>query len=287
MYDTLTVDWNLGNSCNLKCSYCHWELNNGENPFPPYSKLSSAVDHLRNQSRAFPYLKIQFTGGEPTESNDLKRVIANNKHNIKFKLCSNGTASYNWWYEIKDSLYGVELTYHSETNFDHFYQVVNCLKSINPTILIAITPENWAKQIVVYETLKPFGHDIHLQFLYSNFTKGNNQYLKYSDEQWKYYYAEQGIDNTIIEEIETTIEFKKQQHLNNYYGHLCYAGFNQIVIDNFGYVYRGWCKSNLCLGNVYQGTVELNQNPSPCPRKQCRNSFDLQAHKSKGSWGIA
>jgi hypothetical protein len=131
------------------------------------------------------------------------------------------------------------------------------------------------------------GYDVHLQLLYSNFTRGNNQYLKYSNEQWAEYYSTQGVDIHNQQQVETTIEFKRVNHLNNYYGHLCWAGYNQIVIDNFGDVYRGWCKSNNSLGNVYRHDVVLDKQPYPCPKTQCKNGFDLQAHKSKGSWGIA
>lgn len=287
MYDTLTVDWNLGNSCNLKCNYCHWELNNGENPFPLYSKLSSAVDHLLDQSRAFSYLKIQFTGGEPTESDDLKQVIIKNKNKIKFKLCSNGLASLSWWDEIKDSLYGVELTYHLHTDLNHFVSVVKILNNIDIKIFVAVTPEFWQSGMYAYKLLKLLVNNTHIQLLYKNLVRGNNLYLDYTVDQWEEYYKEQNIDISNSEEITKTIEFKRANNLNNFYGHLCYAGFNQIVIDNFGDAYRGWCKSNRCLGNIYQETLELNQNPSPCPRRQCRNSFDLEAYKSKGSWGIA
>ncbi len=184
-------------------------------------------------------------------------------------------------------MYGLILTYHLHTDLEHFKQVTTIARTTDLKVYVAITPDKWAEGMQAYRQLKELHPHTVLQLLYSNFSKGNDQYLKYSDDQWAEYYAEKGIDVTNQQQVETTIEFKRVNHLNNYYGHLCWAGYNQIVIDNFGYVYRGWCKSNRSLGNVFTKDVILDQQPYPCPKIQCKNGFDLQAHKSKGSWGIA
>jgi sulfatase maturation enzyme AslB (radical SAM superfamily) len=284
----LRIQWNFGNDCNLDCSYCPKILKNNSSPFPAYEKLFSAIRLISDNTSRYSFVEIEITGGEPSYSPALRAIIQENTDSrIKYRLISNGYADIDWWTSVRSKISSIQLTHHADTDFDHFYQVVVCLKEIRPTIMIAISPENWSKQLTVYETLKPFGHDIHLQFLYSNFTKGNNQYLKYSDEQWRYYYAEQGIDNTQAEKVETTIEFKRQQRLNDYYGHLCWAGVEQVVIAQNGSVYRGWCSPAQALGNVYENKFELYDTPRVCPKFQCTNGFDLQSRKSEGSWRIA
>lgn len=288
MNDVLTIDWNLGNSCNLDCSYCYWELKNGDNPFPNIDKFGPAFAHLVEQTRAFSCVQIEFSGGEPTQSPALKQTILDSKNtNIRFKLVSNAQSEITWWEEVIGSMYGLVLTYHLHTDLEHFKQVVAIARTTDLKVYVAITPDKWEEGITAYRQLKQLHHECHLQLLYSNFSKGNDQYLKYSEDQWAEYYAEKGIDVGNQQQVETTIEFKRVNHLNNYYGHLCWAGYNQIVIDNFGYVYRGWCKSNRSLGNVFTNDVLLDQQPYPCPKQQCKNGFDLQARKSKGSWGIA
>ena len=289
MSDLITIDWNLGNSCNLNCSYCHTELKDGANPFPSADKFRPAFDHLIDQTRAFSRVNLEFSGGEPTQSQSLQYVIlANTDDRIKFKLVSNAQAPIAWWTDTAHKLYDLTLSYHSISSFDHFFEVVKTVsKNLNPKIYIPLTPQTWLVQKDAYDRLKAFGYDVHLQLLYSNFTRGNNEYLKYTEPQWYEYYKLQGIDIANPQQVESTIEFKRVNHLNNYYGHLCWAGYDQIVIDNFGDVYRGWCKSNNSLGNVFRGDVVLDKKPYPCPKQQCKNGFDLQAHKSKGSWGIA
>lgn len=288
MSDLITIDWNLGNSCNLNCSYCHTELKDGANPFPSADKFCPAFDHLIDQTRAFSRVNLEFSGGEPTQSMSLQYVIlANTDDRIKFKLVSNGQAPTIWWKLTAHKLYALTLTYHLHTDLDHFRHVVAITKQCSLKIFVAITPETWDAGIAAYQELKSLHTDVSIQLLYSNFTRGNDQYLKYTEPQWYEYYKLQGIDIANPQQVESTIEFKRVNHLNNYYGHLCWAGYNQIIIDNFGDVYRGWCKSNNSMGNVFRGDVVLDKKPYPCPKQQCKNGFDLQAHKSKGSWGIA
>lgn len=287
--DLITIDWSLGNACNLNCTYCHPELKDGANPFPPIDKLRPAFNHLIDQCRAFSRVKIEINGGEPTASDALKQIILENANsNIKFRIYSNGTADLDWWEQVSPCLDDLTLTYHLDTDFNHFKQLITLLSGkVNFRVNVAITPEQWTTGVASYKEFKELHPNVHIQLLYSNFTRGNNEYLKYSEEQWKEYYAENKIDLYNPVEVGQTIEFKRMHNLNNFYGHLCWAGYSQIVIDNFGDVYRGWCKSGLGLGNVFNQTVKLDQQPTICPKNQCRNGFDLQAKKSENSWGLA
>jgi organic radical activating enzyme len=285
--ETITIDWNFGNECDLKCSYCNKELHDGANPFPILDKFDPAFAHLVEQTRAFSRVNLEFSGGEPTQSQSLQNIIlANQDNRIKFKINSNAQAPADWWQAIAHKLYSTTLTYHQSTDFEHFLRVANSINEfIRPKIYIPLTPETW--DLSCYRHLKELGYDAHLQLLYSNFTRGNDQYLKYTDAQWDEYYTSQGINIRNPVQVEKTVEFKRINHLNNYYGHMCWAGVSQIIIDNFGYVYRGWCKSDGHMGNIFDHSFVIDSRPRPCPKTQCKNGFDLQARKSEGSWGIA
>lgn len=280
----LKIQWSLANQCNRQCSYCHPELYKGDNPFPSLEKLSKAFTNLDNLSVNYNTITLEITGGEPTYSQNLQLMMARNSNSrLRYQLISNGYADTSWWDSVKSKLDLVQLTYHHDADFDHFFNVVKVLEEIRPTVLIPITPDNWNKQVRVYETLKPFDLDLQLQFLYSNFTRGNNQYLNYDQSQWDYYYASKGIVHQ--EEVVKTVEFRRQHNLNNFYGHLCWAGSEQIVINQLGDVYRGWC-FGFKFGNIYLDKIKL-QGPRPCPKTQCTNGFDLKARKSEGTWGMA
>lgn len=289
MTSELRVQWGLGNSCKLDCDYCHIELKDGTNPFPAIDILRPAFVHLLEQARAFSSIKVEISGGEPTESNALREIMLDNtSDNIKFQIVSNAQADLIWWQTVANKLYQVELTYHTSTDLSHFISVVSTLKdrcSIN--ISVAHTPDNWGQAFDAYLKIKQLVTNTKIQLLYKNFIKGNNQYLDYTSAQWDTYFKEIGVDPNKPKEVADTSEYKKIHLLNKFYGHLCHAGYSQIIIDNFGYVYRGWCKSNGHMGNVFDKSFILDSRPRPCPKQQCTNGFDLQAHKSEGTWGIA
>jgi len=285
----LIIQWNLGNNCNLDCSYCHTDLKDGSNPFPDIDKLRPAFVHLVEQARAFSLIKLEIPGGEPTESKALKELmLENTSPAIHFKLYSNAQAEISWWKSVAPNLYELELTYHATTDLNHFLQVINVVDdSTQLTVLVPHTPANWGTANLAYNIIKEKIDNVKIQLLFKDHTRGNSQYLDYTEEQWAIYFTSIGVDSTNSEEVADTNEYKKIHFLNNFYGHMCWAGANQIIIDNFGYVYRGWCKSNGHMGNIFDQSFVIDVKPRPCPKSQCKNGFDLQAHKSKGSWGIA
>lgn len=285
----LTINWSLGNTCNLNCSYCPDELKDGTTPFPTIDKLRPAFVHLLEQARVFSLIKIDISSGEPTACDALKvLMLENTSPDILFKLQSNGQADLEWWEKVAPKIYFIELTYHNHTDINHFINVINLIKKYSDIhVKIAYTPESWEESQKSLLIIKSLGVPVSMQFLYKNFTKGNNQYLDYTKNQWDTYYRSLGIDPDKPAQVESTVEFKRIKNLNNFYGHLCYAGVNQIIIDNFGYVFRGWCKVNGHMGNIFEGTFKLDNNPKPCSKTQCTNGFDLMAPKSEKSWGFA
>jgi hypothetical protein len=285
----LKINWSLGNTCNLDCSYCPADLKDGSTAFPTIEVLRPAFAHLLEQARAFSLIQIDISSGEPTACEALKvLMLENTSPEIKFKLQSNGQADIDWWKQVAPKIYAIDLSYHSHTDLDHFINVVNTVKETSEiTIRVPHTDDNWIACHRAYLLFKEIGFPVSMQMLYKNFTKGNNQYLDYDKGQWDTYYRSIGIDPDAPAQVSNTVEYKRMNNLNNYYGHLCYAGVNQIIVDSFGYVYRGWCKSNGHMGNIFDSTFRLDPKPRPCPRFQCSNGFDLMAPKSEKSWGMA
>jgi sulfatase maturation enzyme AslB (radical SAM superfamily) len=278
----------MGNYCNYDCSYCHKELKSGNAPFPGFDKLKIGLHTLLDQASFFDIIKIELLGGEVTASESIKQMMQlDTNPMVKFRLYSNGSADVEWWKNMRSRIYEIDLTYHPDSDLDHFYNVVDSLNSIsgeNINVIVAASPSKWDHVITAYDKLSKFNPS--LQMLYSNFTRGNNQYLDYTEDQWKQYYSLSGVNSNNVSDMSETKEFKKINLLNNFYGHLCYAGYNQIVINQRGDVYRGWCYSNETLGNIFSNTFKLDQKPRPCPKKQCNNGFDQRAHKSSKSWGL-
>lgn len=283
---TLKIQWNFGNECNNACEYCPPILRSGGSPFPDYPKLLKAFNLISSKTLHFNTVDLEITGGEPTFSESLRKIIKDYQdERIQYNLVSNGYANLEWWADVKNKISSIQLSYHSQTPLSHYQDVADILKNNNLTLLIPLVPEDWNEKVKIYNDFKNQGFITQLQLLYSNFTKGNNNYFKYTQEQWDFYYSEQGLSET--DSVEETIEFKRQKNLNDYYGHLCWAGLDQIAITSNGSILRGWCSPGQILGNVYQDKFELFDAARVCSKSQCTNGFDLKARKSEGSWGMA
>ena len=283
MADELKIQWNIGNDCNYNCSYCHSDLKNGSNPFPNLDKLRAGFDNIVRQAQPFSLVNVELTGGEITKSPAIKQLLLTTKNpKINFRIYSNGSADVAWWEEVRPNIYQMDLSYHPSSDLTYFVSVVKAINKIageGLNLIIAAPHDNWDKAIQAYTELKPFNPT--LQMLYSNFARGNNNYFGYTEAQWFQFRTLSGIEES------KTKEFKKVHRLNNFYGHLCWAGVEQIVINNFGDVYRGWCFSGTSLGNIFNDTFVLDAKPKPCPKTQCNNGFDLDVRKSEQSWGMA
>ncbi len=280
----LRIDWTLGNICNFKCSYCHPNLYSGNSKFPDANQLETAFNSINSLSENFDSCILSLTGGEITNDLNLLDQFSKMNKNIKLKLKSNGFANYSEWLKIIEKLDWVDLTFHLHDNFNLFLEKAILLKK-KSKVLIAITPEKWNYGLECFNNFKKEDLNVELQMLFKNYTRGNNIYLDYSEDQWKTYYTEKGINPYEKTEIESTIEFRKQRNLNDFYGHFCYAGKEQFVIDFKGDVFRGWCQVE-GMGNIFSSTIKLFKMAKICPLHQCTNGFDLIARKSEGSWGM-
>lgn len=277
----LLIDWNLGNNCNFKCSYCHPDLNNGTRPFPTKDQFILAFNNINDFAYDFQHCVINLTGGEISLDLNLLDEIDKIDKKFKFYLRSNGSASLENWNRVKDKIYKINLTYHLHDDLETFIEKVELLKE-RCIVLVAITPENWDYGISCYQKFKNIGAATEIQMLFKNHTRGNNIYLDYDQYQWNQYYViiGKGPDQTT-----QTVEHKKIEFLNNFYGHFCHAGKDQIVIDSDGNVFRGWCQTDK-LGNLFIDNIKLYTTPKICPLHQCTNGFDLLAKKSEGGWGM-
>lgn len=288
----LRIEWVLTNYCNFQCNYCPDYLHDGKYPCPTLDSLIIACNNIIKQSYKFNFQStlIQFNGGEPSTCESLKHLLQIDLDKIlKFKLVSNASADYDWWKSVKDKIYSLDLTYHLECDLDHFQNIASFFIEHGTEVFIRVPmpveQDKWLHAYMAYKNLQKISNNVHMKMLYSNFSKGSNKYLTYTDAQWDIYFRINGLEYN--KEIPMgSEEYKKINKLNDFYGTLCWAGVEQAVITYFGDVFRGWCMSNTPLGNVYNNTFELHPVPLPCPKVQCGNGFDRAARKSVKSWGM-
>lgn len=287
----LAVQWQIGNQCNFRCDYCHRDYHNGSNPFLEHDEFKKAFDNLQASVSTYDKVVIEFQGGEPTLSPAVRNHLADsNDPKFRYALHTNASADLEWWQLAVKNLDNVILAYHPAVDANHFKQVVSLVTTTCPKWSIVINahnnPANWEASKAMYEYYKGHNMPVFLRALFSDHARGNSKFLEYTEEQWEYYTRASNLDVPKAEPVETQIHWVEDRLYNNYKGHLCWAGIEQIVVDYWGYVYRSWCHAHGVLGNLFEKPVTLDTSPKVCPRDLCKNAFDQQAKKSEKSWGM-
>lgn len=66
---------------------------------------------------------------------------------------------------------------------------------------------------------------------------------------------------------------------NKFKGWLCYAGIQNVTIDNEGNVWRAICKVGGKLGDIYNGFT-IPEEPIICTKENCTCAADIQLSKA-------
>jgi len=284
LHQPIRIQWNFTNHCNFNCEYCPDVLKSGSINLPDPLVFAQAFEDIYNN---FESLELSLLGGEPTAYRGLDWALNKIKKdpNKKIILETNGSREKFWWDKYATLFDQITISYHQHfLQVEHLFFVLETLKEHNVRVHIKlpITPKYWDDTMKVKDMLHARGYGPEIQLLYKNFTKGNNNYYQYSEDQLNYFYADKKVEESQIPE---QIEYKRIHRLNEYRGHMCWAGVDQLVIDRFGNAYRGWCEQGGELGNVFTDTIKWPEDPIMCQKTLCSNGFDLQARKSQNSWG--
>lgn len=287
----LAVQWQIGNQCNFRCDYCHRDYHSGSNPFLDYDEFKKGFDNLQASVSNYDNVVIEFQGGEPTLSSAVRNTIVDSTDSkYRYVLHTNASADIAWWQLAVKNLDKVILAYHPLVDANHFLKVVSLVMTECPQWAIIVNadskPDNWQAAVEMYEYYKALNIPVTMRALFADHAKGNSKFLDYTSEQWEYYTRENKID-VPDDTVTTQIQWVESHLYNNYKGHLCWAGVEQVVVDYWGYVYRSWCHAHGVLGNIFEKPVKLDTEPKVCPRDLCKNAFDLQAKKSEKSWGMS
>lgn len=284
LHKPIKIQWNFTNHCNFNCEYCPDLLKSGSVPLPEPLQFARGFAKVYD---FFPSFELSMLGGEPTIYRGLEWALSNSTidPNKKITLETNGSREISWWNHYGDYFDRIIISYHINVlPVEHLFFVLETLreKNINVQIKMPITPKYWNEVIKIKNILDTKGYQSELQLLYKNFTKSNNDFYQYSEEQLDYYYKLKNVD---IHQLSEQIEYKKIHKLNQFHGHMCWAGVEQFVIDKFGDVWRGWCEQGQSLGNLYTDVINWPTGPIMCQKYLCSNGFDLEARKSENSWG--
>ena len=300
----VVVNWNLGNRCNYKCSYCPPVLNNGSFGWNDYDVVQGFVDAVISHY-AGRKIYFEFTGGEVTLWRDLTRLAQYvKKQGHAFGFISNGSRTLRWWQQNKQYFDHVCLSYHSEFgDAEHFYQVVQELASVCRThvnIMLHTEQDKFDTGVeLAHRVVEDIPNiSIALQPLIVDFGSVTYQYTSEQqsiiDDQWnqfarrirhdkKYMVYRGSMD--MLDTVNGLKEATSAQRFigdgtNNWKGWDCWAGVEQIIVDFDGSVWRGWCRVGGALGFIRDPEhVRFPVDPIRCNKSFCHCNFDIMCKK--------
>ena len=301
--DWIVVNWNLGNMCNFKCSYCPSSLNDGSfgwNDFDVVKAfIDSVVEHYVPRKIYF-----EFTGGEVTLWKDFvkcAKYIKEIGHDIGF--ISNGSRSIRWWDKNKTLFDHVCLSFHPEQGDPaHFVEVVKTMSQYCRThcnVMMHWDTEIWKTCVAVADELVNI-KDISLALqpliidfgdtLYS-YTKEQTDYIDQQwtnlgskiqyNKSWKVYRGSMDM----IDDVNNLVENRSAHRFindksNNWEGWDCWAGAEQFVVDFDGSIMRGWCRVGGVFGNIKTpDDIRWPTGPVRCNKNMCHCNFDIMCKK--------
>jgi organic radical activating enzyme len=285
------VDWNIGNTCSLKCGYCHADFHRGNNPFPDLDKAKIIVNRIaerhRGSNRA---VRFSLIGGEPTEWEYLPDLLAHIKDcGFISEIKTNGIAPYAVWDRIATVLTSVAITHHSsKTSYESLVDVCARLRNhgINLSVSFPIQPDDFEQVFerrVRFQSAFPDASST-LELLYSDYPR-RHILMSYSAAQIARVHGPGDIDpDHIVIDDDGGIS---ERHLgdilatgdNRCAGMLCRIGADQIVIDQDGSIRRGWCRVGGLLGTVQAGDFHKPTDAVVCTRARCNNPLDFSVVK--------
>ena len=93
------------------------------------------------------------------------------------------------------------------------------------------------------------------------------------------------LANNKFEYTTSSVEFLHTSGLNEWAGWTCSTGIRNLYIDFDGDIYRGVCKQNGSVGNIYDGTANMDDLKNNawvnCTKKSCFCGADMFAPKVK------
>lgn len=303
--DWVVVNWNLGNMCNFKCSYCPSILNDGSFGWNDFEVIrdfiDACVEHYHPKRVYF-----EFTGGEVTLWKDFVKCAEYIKgigHDIGF--ISNASRTIRWWEQNKEKFDHVCLSFHAEhSDPEHFLKVVEIMSKVCRThvnVMMHYDPALWPVcQDVAERVISISDISLALQPLIIDFGEELYQYtdeqIKYIDDQWhllgsKIVHTRDHSKNLyrgsmdMIDDVNGLRQNSAAHRFindktNNWKGWDCWAGLEQIVIDFDGSIMRGWCRVGGHFGNIKRPEmIRWPERPIRCNKSMCHCNFDIMTKK--------
>ena len=284
---SVKVEWNLGKRCNYDCSYCPSSIHDNTSPHTDIEVLKNAVDNLIALGKP---IRLSFTGGEPTVHPKFRELLQYCKHvGVSWiSVTTNGTLPA----EFYNTLPIEQLVFSVHFEYD-WMRVINTLRNVS-----AMSSIQCIGQLMAHHDMIPFvksvKHVLDADGIPNTvrrirWTEGDHDLfddMRYNPDDLNWIKEQDATvkSNTVITENDQTEKFYHANdiiklHLNKFKDWTCYAGIESLMINWDGEIHRATCRVGGSLGNVYQGTFQVPDQPIICDRNFCTCASDIPLTK--------
>jgi GTP 3',8-cyclase len=293
----VTLEVDLTNACNHRCSFCFYADNlnrkivNGKSVPPPKLELETIKNTVLEASK-LGVKGISFSGGgEPLAHPEFFNILKfTNENDIDCGLITNGSLIFKNVDALANNLQWIRVSmaggdkesYEAVQGLDHFDRVITNISllraassTLNIGVRILVTPQNLSSLDHFSKVIKDMDLD-YLQLVPDQYTDDGGKFWNAKDTQQTFKNVEKALEGDKTRLLTTTF-LETQTDLN--YPKTCYAHFFQTVITAEGDLI--FCKNargvnKYILGNINQNKlieiwnsqktldIEKNIKPSNC-----------------------
>jgi MoaA/NifB/PqqE/SkfB family radical SAM enzyme len=283
--NSIRVEWNLGKRCNYDCSYCPSSIHDNSSEHTDIEILKQTVDKLMELGKP---IRLSFTGGEPTVHPKFEELINYAKHvGIHWiSVTTNGTRKPEWYDRLRVDQYVFSV--HFEYDYKRVIHTLTSLTNFAKTSLVVqlmAHHDHMANVKDVAEYLKVMEYPYNVRRI--RWTKGDHNIfddMRYHPDDFKWIidnsstvYANCVVDDNPLKLYHANDIIKL--HMNQYKGWNCNAGLESLMINWDGEVHRATCRVGGSLGNIYERTFNVPNEPVVCTRDWCTCAADIPLTK--------
>lgn len=286
--DSIKVEWNIGKRCNLDCGYCPDFIHDN---FSPHTNVKVMLDTIDALAELDKPIRLSFTGGEPCVHPNIIEIIDHAAQRLGWiNITTNGTLPHKLYARLPVSHYVFSLHFDNDSwerstnNVLYFSQLNEMERGIPFQVNLMAHHEHMDK--VKRAAILFDGHNIPYVVRRIRWTEKHDWFddMRYEakDLQWILDQKATAKENCVVDDEELIHANDIIKHNRNQFeGWKCNAGIESLMINWDGEVHRATCRVGGSLGNIYNGSFEIPEEPIICTRKFCTCAADIPLTKVK------
>jgi len=282
---TIKIEWNIGKRCNLDCGYCPESIHDNYSPHTDINILKSTVDKLSALTNT---IRISLTGGEPSVHPKIEELAKYIKESgVEWmSMTTNATRQPDWYLKQEEYFNQYVFSLHFEKDWERLLNTILAVgeQRIRKILVHVMAHHKYIEQVKLAVKILSF-FNIPFVIRRVRWTENNHDIfddLRYhpDDLLWIKENTATAESNCIVDDLE---EYHANDiiklHMNQFKGWSCNAGIESLMINWDGEVHRATCRVGGSLGNIYDGSFIVPEDPIICTRNWCTCEADIPLTK--------